>query len=341
MKYYSCTQALSYGTPFVFSLGNRSIGKTFSYTSYVINRYKRSGRKFLYMRRYDDDLRLVVPSFFDNISKKYVDTALSIDGSGKSGTLFKINGDTAGMAVSLSKAIKYKSVNLSEFDTIMYDEFLPEDGRYLSDEVSLALNFYQSVARGFNQPIRPDVKFIFIANNVTVNNPYFIELKIRDQLSLGTRYCVSPDRGWVVEFTNNEGVADAIMQTPFGKMIAKTKYGEYSLKSQFYLDDYTFITKPTGASRYYCNLSHNGKLFAVYEYVDEGLFFISRKVDKTFSITFSLTTDDHKPNYLLIYKNRQNPMFAMLKFAYENALLRFDCADSKIMFLDFMQYSIM
>lgn len=340
-KYYSSRQVLSYGTPFVFTLGNRSIGKTFDYTSLCINKFLKRERRFIYMRRHDSDLQLVVPTFFDNVRQKYKNVALEVNGSGKSGTTFLINNKIAGMCISLSLAYKYKSVNLSDYDIIFFDEFLPEDGQYLKDEVAKSLNFYNSVARGFDQPIRPDVRFIFVANNVTLNNPYFRELHIRERINLGTRYCVDEDRAWVVEMTNNQAIADEIAKTPFGKMISKTKYGDYALKSAFYLDNDTFLEKPTGNSDYFCTLYHMGKGYGVYEYTDIGLYFITKKYNKTFPLSFSLTTDDHKPNLLMIYKNRAHPVFTMLKFAFDNALLRFDCDESKLMFLDYMSYANM
>ena len=270
---------------------------------------------------------------------KYPDMYMHVNGSGKSGTPLILQDQEAGMTMALSKAYKYKSVNLSEYDTVVFDEFLPEDGRYLKDEVAKTLNLYQTIARGYNQPIRPEVKFVFIANNVTLNNPYFRELKIRERVQLGSRYTVDPDRAWVLELTNNAEIADAIAQTPFGKMIAKTRYGDYALHSQFYLDDDTFIEKPTGNSNYFCTLVFKGKKYGVFEYTDLGLFYISRKYDATNKNVFSITTEDHKPNYLLLYRNRYNPLFVMLKFAFDNALLRFDSGESKFMFLDFMEYT--
>lgn len=338
-NYYSCRRALSYGTPFIFSLGNRSIGKTFSYTSLCVNNFLKKGTKFVYMRRYDEDLKISGATFLDEMRRKYPDVAFDVKGSGKSGTLYYINNMIAGMTVSLSKGFKYKSMVMSDYDIIFFDEFLNEDGVYLPEEVSKCLNFYQSVARGYGRPIREEVRFIFCGNHVTINNPYFRELKIRDHIKLGTRYCVDPDRAWVVEMTDNQEIASEITKTPFGKMIAKTKYGEMAVKSQFYLDDDTFIQKPKGKSEYYCTLIYNDKAYGVYEYTELGLFFISKKANTNYPVTFSLTTKDHKPNYLLMFKQRNNPVFTMLKYAYEIAMLRFDSDESKFMFMDFMTHA--
>lgn len=340
MKYYTCKQALSYNTPFIFTLGNRGIGKTFANASRVANMFIKSRRKFIYMRRYDDDLKKTAPSFFDSIAKKYTDHSYDMSGNGKSGSVYYIDDLPAGICVALSCATKYKSAAFDDYDTIFFDEFLPEDSKYLPNEVGLALNFYQSVARGFNKPIREDVRFIFAANNVTLNNPYFRELKIRDVLQLDAKYTVDPDRAWVVEMTNNEAIAEEIAKTPFGKMIAKTKYGEYALKGQYLLDDATFIQKPSGESKYYCTLSWKGKNYGVYEYTNQGLFYVTRKANMAYPVKFSLTTDDHKPNYIMLYRNNYNPVFHFLKYAYDNALLRFDSDDSKFMFIEFMSYTV-
>lgn len=339
-KYYSAKRALSYNTPFIFSLGNRSIGKTFDWTCRCINNFLNKGKKFIYMRRYDEDLKRTAPSFFDNVSFKYPTTKFEVCGSGKSGTTFKINDKVAGICISLSLATKYKSIGFADYDIILFDEFLPEDGRYLPSEVGNAMNFYQSVARGYGEVIRTDVKFVFLANNVTMYNPYFIELHILDQCHPDTHYTVDPDRAWVVEMINNKEIADEIANTPFGKMIAKTKYGEYALKSSFYLDNDTFIEKLEGNSKYYCTLAAHGKKYGVYEYTEQGLFYISEKYDKNNPNVFALTTEDHKPNYIMIYRNSQNGLFMLLKFAFDNAMIRFQNGLCKAMFLEFMAYSI-
>ena len=338
-KYYNATRAMSYGTPFIFSLGNRSIGKTFDWTSRCINNFLHKGEKFIYMRRYDEDLKRTAPSFFGNVQPKFPLTSLEVKGSGKSGTIFKINNVQAGICIALSTATKYKSVGMSEYTTILFDEFLPEDGRYLPNEVGLALNFYQSVARGFNQSIRTNCRFVFLANNVTLYNPYFIELNILEHLHPDTKYTVDKDRAWVCEIINNEEIAQEIYDTPFGKMIAKTKYGDYALRSEFYLDNKEFIGQPEGNGEYYCTLVSHGKSYGVYEYRDEGLFYISKNVNSDCKDIFALTTEDHKPNYIMIYRNNSNPIYLLLKYAYDMASVRFQDGLCKNMFLEFMAFT--
>ena len=75
-KFYNGKRVLSFGTPFIFSLGNRSIGKTFYWTTRCIKKYLKSGEQFIYVRRYDNDLKRVAPSFFENVSFKFPDVSL-------------------------------------------------------------------------------------------------------------------------------------------------------------------------------------------------------------------------------------------------------------------------
>lgn len=335
-KFYTCKKVLSYNTPFIFTLGNRSIGKTFGWTKRNIDVFLAKRRKFIYVRRYEEDLKRVAPSFFDAVAFKFPGHEFAVKGNGKSGTIFRVDGMVAGMTIALSTATKFKSISLPDYDTIMFDEFLTEDDTYLPDEVGKALGLYQTVARGDGKPIRPEVKFVFIANNVSMNNPYFRELKIRERIRPGTKYTVDTDRAWVVELTNNAEIANEIVQTPFGKMIAKTRYGDFALKSEFYLDNNNFVEKPSGDSRYLCTLQYMGKQYGVYDYYNSGFVWISTKVDKKCKLIFALTTNDHQPNYTMLYKAKYNDVIRFMQFAFENALMRFDNGDSKSMFMDFM-----
>lgn len=339
--WYTARQALSYGTPWIFSMGNRSIGKSFDWCSRLLLNARDKGEEFIYLRRYAQDLKKVGLTCFDeviNTNPKLKDLDFAIDGKGGEGTRYFINGIKVGQAVPLSGALRYKSSTWSKVTTILFDEFIPEDDIYLYNEVGLALNFYQTVARGNGLAIRQDCRFVFLGNAVTMNNPYFRELHIREHINPSAKFTVDPDRAWVVEISNNEGIANQIAATPFGKMISKTRYGEYALKNQFYLDDKTFIQKPTGRARYYCTLQWLGKSYGIWEYYDQGLLYITQKADTSCKNVLALSTSDHAPNLMLLYKNRANPIIGFLKNAFDNAYLRFDGDDSKYMFLEFMQY---
>ena len=50
-KYYSHVKAMSYNTPYIFTLGTRSIGKTFDYTEYCIDKYIKNKRKLKVLQK--------------------------------------------------------------------------------------------------------------------------------------------------------------------------------------------------------------------------------------------------------------------------------------------------
>lgn len=339
-RFYSGKRAMSYGTPFIFTLGTRSIGKSFDWTSRGVINFLSKGEKFIYMRRTDEDLKRCAPTMFNNIQKKFPTTKFEVCGNGKSGTILKINERICGQTIALSLADKFKSVGFDDYTLIFFDEFLPDDGRFMSKEVGLALGFYQSVARGYDTPIRTNCRFVFAANHVTLYNPYFIELGILQHIKAGTKYTVDPDRAWVCEITDSPAITQEIYDTPFGKMLAKTKYGDYALKGMFYLDNNEFIEKPKSSGAYYCTLVAHGVSYGVYEHRDEGLFYVSTKVNPDCRDIFALYTDDHKPNTIMIYHNNNNPLYLLLRYAYDMAAVRFEDGICKNMFMEFMAFTV-
>lgn len=340
-KFYNGKRVLSFGTPFIFSLGNRSIGKTFYWTTRCIKKYLKSGEQFIYVRRYDNDLKRVAPSFFENVSFKFPDVSLGVEGSGRSGTEYYINDGLAGVTMALSAANKYKSVAMPYVTTILFDEFINEDNDYLGNEVGNAFSLYQTIARGGGAVLRQDVKFVFLGNAVSLNNPYFIELGIREKIDGTKNYYVDDDRGWVVEISNNEQIAEEIANTPFGKMIAKTRYGDYALKNQFYLDSEQFICQMTGELNYVCTLDGDGgRQYGLYLNEVEDLLWVSPKVDPNCKVRFAISEGAHNDGTILVRDSGASRIYMTMKYAYDYAKLRFETPDCRFVILEYMKHRI-
>lgn len=204
MKYYSCDDAISYGTPFIFTLGGRAIGKTFAYTCYAIDRFLNEGSKFLYIGLDECDLMKVSPHFFDPVKRKYADHDMEVVGNGGTGTRFMIDNKEAGLCISIYEPPVFSQSYMSEFDTILYDMFIGWKGDKQADVVYDVLNLYNTVTTGFLGCFRDNVKFIFIDNHITLNNMYFSAFGMLDNLDLDSRYCVDRDGLYLLELTSNE-----------------------------------------------------------------------------------------------------------------------------------------
>ena len=94
---------------------------------------------------------------------------------------------------ALSTPVKFKSMSFGENCTrIIFDEFVPDDGRYLEDEYELLTTFISTV----NRNRQSGLKVYMIGNMVSVDNPYFEYFDIDPyELTVSNIYDVSGDDG--------------------------------------------------------------------------------------------------------------------------------------------------
>lgn len=203
MKYYSCDEAISYETPFIFTLGGRAIGKTFAYTCYAIDRFLNEGSKFLYIGLDECDLMTASPHFFEPVKRKYAGHTMKVVGNGGTGTHFLIDNREAGACVSIYETPMFSQDYLREFNTILYDMFIGWRGDIQADAVYDVLNLYSVVSTWPSGCFRDNIKFIFIDNNISINNMYFSALGMLDCLSQDSRYCVDPEGLYLLELATN------------------------------------------------------------------------------------------------------------------------------------------
>lgn len=298
--YYNGDKILNNPQPFNFLLGNRGTGKSFYWKRYIIRQFLTKGKQFVYARRYRSDLDKVVPTLFDDVAEKFPGHEIKTDKN-----IVYVDGDIAGYCVAVSEFIKYKSVSFQNVDTIMFDEFLPEDGKYLGGkqnpnlEPELCLNFYQSVARGYDKPIRDDVIFLFIANSVTINNPYFYYFNIDKKLKSDTKFMRGS--GFNVEINKNKSIADTIGDSKFGDLIRGSKYEEYALGNEFYLDSNEFIKKYNTRKRYIMTFLYNKIYYGLWS-TDDNFYYLSEKYEVNCKNIYSLNSKDHTEKSMLLTK---------------------------------------
>lgn len=249
MKWYNGREILSHNKPFNFIIGGRGIGKSFYWLSKIAKNYLNKGEKFIYIRRYIDDVKIVSPDIFKTVNK-VLNTNIVYKNINKKGLFFLEKGtgeydkkgkeivesELCGYGIGVTQFQKMKSTDLSDVTTILYDEFLSDTQTYLKNEFDMCLGFYMTVARGFNTPIRENCKFIFISNNDNFINPFFTNLKV-DYLKLMDSQFYKDD-GYCIEFCK-ETIKNSINKTELEKMLAKTEYGKYALENKAIHTDFS------------------------------------------------------------------------------------------------------
>lgn len=252
--YYNGSSIINNGCPISFSIGNRSTGKSFFWKRYCIKKFIQKGERFIYIRRNQVDIEKTNDTFFDDISYKFPGYVMTK----KNNTYFlqKDDEDPAicGYYYALTEVSKLKSMVLDKVTTIFFDEFLPDDNKYLNKldptyEPKLIFSIYLTVARGYKKPIREDVKFIASANNISLFNPYFAFFKI--DLSKKKKVIVN---NVYAELVYNKEIAKQIENTKIGQIMRSTSYGAMALSNQMLYDYDRHVCKIPPNTRLWCML---------------------------------------------------------------------------------------
>lgn len=319
--WYDKQRLLSYNKIFNFVLSNRGGGKTFHCTRWAIDDFKKSKAMCVWVRRYQTEIdeMLLNGKFFDAVREYYPEDELKIEGN-----TALINGEVFIYFVALSTSRQLKSNNYPTVNKIIYDEFIIDKGRitYIKNEPEVFLDLYETVAR-----LRDNVRAVFLANSVTVVNPYFTFFRIRPDKR--KRFNVYP-RGICVEFfTDAEFVAQK-KKTRFGQLIDGTRYGDYAVSNEWLNDNDTFIeAKPKQGSVFMMGIKYQGQMFGFWANYDKGFIYVNRQYDPSWNALYTLTREDHEPNMLLIKSIRDSRHMQMVMYAYQNSLLRFEDMEIK------------
>lgn len=288
--WYDYNKVFTYNALLNFIIGERGVGKTYGATKYVIKKYKKKKRKFVYLRRYKTELKESVPKFFDavNYNKEFEGIKLTSENN-----KFYYNGKLFGYAFPLSVAHILKSSTFADVDTIIFDEFIIDKGcyHYLHNEVEQLLDIIETIAR-----LR-DIKVIFLGNAISINNPYFLYF----DLSLPYNSDIKTfKKGLIlVNYIKNEEYRKIKKTTKFGELIKDTNYGKYAIDNVMLRDNTTFIDKKPKNAKFYFTICYNNASYGVWCDYDNGKIFFSNKFDANCPIKFSFNEIDHNEKTIL------------------------------------------
>ena len=268
--YYDCARLLSFNAVFNFVIGNRGGGKTFDAKKKCINRFKKKGQQFVWVRRYQTEID-TLSDFWADIAPHFPNDKLTVEGN-----KLYINGELAGYLVALTKAMQLKSVAFPRVTLIVFDEFIIDKGRitYLKKEAQLFLELFETIAR-----TRDNVVALFLGNAISIVNPYFEYFKITPKL--GQKF--TKKDGVCVEFYFNDDFVKMKEGTRFGRVIKGTQYGEYNMLNKFLRDSDSYLAKRPATAD-----------FKMYQFIIDGghyslwrdIRFQNYYVDKSFEPNF-------------------------------------------------------
>ena len=330
--YYSPERILSYNALLNIIIGERGVGKTYSFKTFAVKRFLNKNKQFAYIRRYDTDLEASVGStndnkFFEQIKSNFPESSFKITKSKKVRKLY-IDGKICGYALPLSAADSLKSSSYENVDVIIYDEFMLKEGstqHYLKNEPEIILDLIETIGR-----LR-DIRVYCLGNAISSTCPLMSYFNLT--LPYNTDIKLFKDGTIAVEYIKNLKYREVKKASRFGKLIDGTRYSKYAIDNEFLTDSKSFIRKKDKNAKFYFILFVNGKEFGVWRDFKNQYIYISKDTDPNCPIKFAITETDHNESTLFI-KVRNNFWFKQIINHYRAARLCFENQTVKNIFMD-------
>lgn len=227
--YFSARPILSKKALFNTVLSDRSDGKTFDCKARALEDFEANGDTTIYMRRYDTEItpKMYNTFFNDTLSKdKYKRfNSWQYKYSKEGVQISKDDGKTWKQCVyfiPLSMAGKLKSqIDIDHVHTIDFDEYVPLNGVYLKDEMTLLLEFWKSIDRD-----RDTTQLIILGNKITTFLPVF------DYFNIGTglvkdKLKLYRNGSLAVQIYSNKEHREQRAKSKFKQLITGTSYEDY------------------------------------------------------------------------------------------------------------------
>lgn len=325
--YYDVNDALSYNRLFTFVVSGRGYGKSFSAKKRCLKNFLSKGEQFVILRRYKSEHKKADQYFNDVVQKCPEFEGVEIKyNKGQ----YLINKKVAGYAMSLSTQVIEKSIPYPDVTLIVFEEFLIQNRgtgyHYIRDEVEVFLETYSTIARD------RDVRVLFLANAITMYNPYFIYFNL--YLKPDATKCRNGDV--ILLKVAGEEFTQHMEQTRYGKIIAGTRYGQYAIGNEPLQDDNTFLEKKTDNCSYYLTFLSDGEQYGVWQDDKTAVLYVSQDVDPYCRKKFVFSASDHKPNLILLKSISSDLSWRFCALMYKAGNMRFEDGRSKAAWLNIM-----
>ena len=325
MHYYTLDKVISYNIPVNIIITERGYGKSYSVKDYVVSRYLKYHEQFIYIRRYENELKSVFEhgssenpkDFFDDLKEKYPEHELSAKNR-----KFTCDKQVFGYAKRMTEAQDLKSSTYVNVKTIIIDEYPIEKGKryYLPNEGMILLGMFDSIIRN-----RSDVKIFILGNAVEglEYSPLFMFFNL--QLPYGKKDIkLFKENTILLQYATDSEFRKEREQTLIGKLAKGTPYETYAMQNQILDKNDNFIEKKKGSAVFSFAFIYNNEYYGVWNDFKESKIYISKDYDPTSPYIYAVTTQDFRPNTLLIKSASKYRQWKFLLDNYKLGLVYFE-----------------
>lgn len=338
--WFDVREILSHNCPLNFVVGNRGGGKTYGSVKHAIKYYLKTGKKFIYLRRYKTEFDKV-DKLISSLAKDedFEDYILSIKGKKfyicRKNKCMNEDGDIiqkelfndknyCGDCIPLSITPQLKSMDFEGYYYMIYDEYriIKSNIHYIPNEINVFLEWLETFAR-----LR-DFRCLLLGNNLTSFDPYFIYWELTENKN---RIAKFQNKMIAVQYYTNEEYIKAKKLSPLGKLISGTKYGNYAIENETLIGNSKFIKKKNAKSFYAFTIVYRKENIHVWLDYKEGEIYCTFQQPNSELQRFHLTKEDMSPNMMFLKAKNNSHYMRMLKDSFEGGYLYY--ANSKVEYL--------
>ena len=333
-KWYNWDKIYSYNATMNFLVGMRGVGKTYGWKKKAIQAAIRKGEEFMYVRRYKDELKVSKDTFFSDLTanNEFPDWDFRAYGAVAQMAPASTRDDKKrpwkiiGHFVALSTQGNIRSVSYPLVTNIGFDEFIIEKGsiRYMSNEVHAFLNLYSTVDRNQDK-----TKVFFMANSVSIMNPYFLYWDIKPDQFL--EFTLLHDGYMLVHLVEAAEFSDQVYETKFGKFIQGSEFGDFAVANEFADNNDNLLNVKGASARYTYTIESKLGTFSVWIDWIAGKYYVQEKRPKQ-EIMFTILPERmSEGKTLLSYSDK---VMQSLRTAFRNGNTYFDTPKSRNAFIE-------
>ncbi|UTO27930.1 phage DNA encapsidation protein [Bartonella harrusi] len=304
--FYDLSKALSYNALWNFLDSNRRLGKTFSTLKFVCNAYKKRNEEFIYVRRTKAEIGRIADGLFSSLKNEGILRPFEFRCKGdciiynpethlnnlervkwsksyKKTPVTKPKHDKiCGYLIPLSLVHQYKQNAFPNVKTIIFEEYICENNRYLRDEPQKLVSLCETVFKNRN-----DGRVICLGSSNSRSNPYFDFFELYDHEN--NEFTHYSSRSILVGHTVGKEFLEKKLNTRFARSIRNINYSAPVLANTLLKDDFTFVDKMKSVHKKpFINLIIDGRELAVF-FANEKLFIKKGRIDGY--ITYSIDND--------------------------------------------------
>lgn len=279
---------ISQQASFISVVGARGTGKTYGLFKYLLEHEQ----KFIYLRRLKSQLEQCSKPEGNPFKKLNTDLDYDILPFSTGGNLTFRDTEKTGRiraaGVALSVVANVRGTDYSDYDYIVFDEFIANIGeRPIKDEFKAFLNFYETVNRNRELAGKQAVKCIMLGNANTLINPYFSSwhfMRTALKMIAGKQMVWrSKDNTRLIIMLLDSPISEKKRETALYKN-ADSDFIEMALDNSFRTDETNIKSEPL---KEYIHLVSVGEI-GIYKHKSERKYYVSTTIGKPYYDSFGI-----------------------------------------------------